>query len=225
MGIVSCSPPSPSLFQAHPKQGAGNYCPIHWVQLHNSHFICWHINRSTRAAPKIFSASCRKCCHVTAELALKLRWQIKLGHDYSEYGFLYAREEDRWVEYFDKTELKSPTMSNIPEATQTQQLQWGHLHITQWMNVGEVKVKIHVFFELVSRWVMRLAFWSLCVTGTSYVSMGSLLYDTHTHTHTHTPPHCLSYTHTLSHSPASSHVAYRRMYESGTIAIWISYYT
>jgi len=26
---------------------------------------------------------------------------------------------------------------------------------------------------------MRITFWSLCVTGTSYVSMGSLLYDTH----------------------------------------------
>jgi hypothetical protein len=40
-------------------------------------------------------------------VGLKLRWQIKLGHECSEYGFLYGREEDRWVEYFDKIELKS----------------------------------------------------------------------------------------------------------------------
>jgi len=59
----------------------------------------------------------------------------------------------------------------------------------------------------------------LCVIGTSYtyVSMGSLLYDTLTA--------ALLMLHTLSHSPARSHAAYRRMYESGTIPMWISYST
>jgi hypothetical protein len=71
--------PSPSLFRAYTEQPASNYSLLHWVKLHNSHFICWHINRSTRAAPKIFSASCRKCCHVMVKLVWNFGDKLRLG--------------------------------------------------------------------------------------------------------------------------------------------------
>jgi hypothetical protein len=32
--------PPPSLFRAHLKLRASNYCLIHWFQLHTSHFVC-----------------------------------------------------------------------------------------------------------------------------------------------------------------------------------------